>query len=105
MADNTVTYVWSDAWLLLATLYASREGGATLEQVTAAGDYINHAIFTADELEGGLGRLAAGGFIREKQGLYSITGKVLKAHRKTTTPRRPVYRELEDMERWLKIRG
>jgi hypothetical protein len=104
MSGNAVTYLWSDAWLLLAILYASREeGGASLDQVTAAGDYINHAIFTTDELEGGLGRLSAGGFIKEKKGLFSVTNKVLQAYQKTTTPRRQVYKELEDMERFLNI--
>jgi hypothetical protein len=104
MKDNAVTYVWSDAWLLLAILYASREeGGASLKQVTAAGDSINHAIFTADELEGGLSRLSAGGFVKEQRGLFSVTDKVLQAYRETTTPRRNVFEELEDMERFLNI--
>jgi len=103
MADGSVKYVRSDAWLLLAILYAGREGGASLDQVNAAGDFINHAIFTADELEGGLNRLSAGGFIKERQGLFSATGKVLKAYRKTTTPRRSALKELEDIERFLNI--
>ena len=105
MKDKAVTYLWSDAWLLLAILYASREeeGGASLERVTAAGDYINHAIFTGDELAGGLSRLAASGCIKEKRGLFSVTNKVLQAYEKTHTPRRHVYKELEDMVRFLNI--
>lgn len=104
MKDKAATYRPSDAWLLLAILYASREaGGASLEQVTTAGDYINHAIFTEDELEGGLSRLSAGGFIKRESGLFSITDKVLQAYEKTHTPRRYVYKELEDMVRFLNI--
>jgi hypothetical protein len=104
MKDNAVTYLWSDAWLLLAILYASREeGGASLKQVTAAGDYINHAIFNGDELAGGLSRLSAGGLIREKRGLFSVTSKVSQAYEKTSARRRYVYKELEDMVRFLNI--
>jgi hypothetical protein len=104
MKGSAVTFVWSDAWLLLAILYASREeGGASLDRVTTAGDFINHAIFTDDELGGGLSRLSAGGFIKEKRGFFSVTNKVLQAYQKTHTPRRKVYKELEDMVRFLKI--
>ena len=104
MNNRGAPYLWSDAWLLLAILYASREaGGASLDQVKAAGDYIEHAVFTEDELGGGLSRLSAGGFIEERKGLFSVTNKVLKAYKKTTTPRRAVYKELEDMVRFLNI--
>lgn len=105
MTDNAFKYVRSDAWLLLAILYAGREGGASLNQVKAAGDFINHAVFTADELTCGLNRLSAGGFIKERRGLFSVTSKVFEAYLKTTTPRRAAHKELEDIERFLNIRS
>lgn len=100
MARHKYRYNWSDAWLLLAIVYAGR-GKATLEKIIAVGDGIEHAIFNADELESGLARLTAGGFIREKNGVFSATTKVMKSYAKTTTPRRAIHKELEDMEKLL----
>jgi hypothetical protein len=57
-------FVWSDAWILLAIIYASRPiPPATLEEIIAAGDYINHSIFTRGELETGLTRLIDAGHV------------------------------------------
>lgn len=62
---TSIPYVWSDAWLLLSVLLAGSTGaGATLEDIVAAGDAINHAIFTFYEIDGGLARLLAGGLVR-----------------------------------------
>ena len=96
MDAATPEYNWSDAWILLAIVYAGNKG-ATLERIIAVGDAINHAIFEPNELESGLARLTLGGFIKEKNGVFSTTAKVKKAYSKTTTPRRPILKELDDM--------
>lgn len=101
---SDIQYYWSDAWLLLAIIYAGSGGGATLERIVATGDHIEHAIFNPEELESGFFRLALGGFIEEKDAVFSATDKVLKAYAKNTTPRRSVSKELEDVERLLKAR-
>jgi hypothetical protein len=88
---------WSDAWLLLAIIYAGTEG-ATLEKIVAIGDFIEHAIFNPDELESGFARLTAGGYITEKDGVFSATSKVKRAYAKTTSPRRAVQKELDDVK-------
>jgi hypothetical protein len=68
-------FAWSDAWLLGAIFFAHRaETTATLDQVLAYGDAINHAIFTPEELESGLARLSDAGFIREENGAFIPTG-------------------------------
>jgi hypothetical protein len=55
---------WSDAWLLHAIkMVQDREGRATLEDILAAGDFLNHAIFTFEELSGGFQRLERTGFL------------------------------------------
>jgi hypothetical protein len=55
---------WSDAWLLHAIKTAQRRGRrAALADIIAAGDFLHHAIFTAEELAGGFRRLHASGFI------------------------------------------
>ena len=90
-------YNSSDVWLLLAIIYASGEKSATLDEIIAAGDWINHAIFNEDELESGLARLTAGGFIKEKNNAFSATQKVKRAYSKTTGSRRIINEELKDI--------
>jgi hypothetical protein len=40
---KSLEYNWSDAWLLLAMIYAGPEG-ATLERIIEVADGINHAL-------------------------------------------------------------
>ena len=96
-------YQRSDAWLLLSIIYASPVNGASLRDIISAGDYINHAIFTFDELSGGLQRLIAGGLIREQNGAFAATDIIIKAYRRTTTPRRTALKELADASEFLKM--
>lgn len=91
-------YNWSDAWLLLAIIYASKEGEARLEKIIAAADAIDHAVFEPDEFESGLARLTSGGYIKEKNGTFTATDKVMRAYKKTTSPRRAIHKELKDIE-------
>ena len=101
MDADTPEYNWSDAWILLAIVYAG-DKGATLERIISVGDGINHAIFEPNELESGLARLTSGGFIKEKNGVFSATVKVKRAYSRTTTPRREILKELEDIRAFLK---
>lgn len=94
MAKGSTGYNWSDAWLLLAIIYAGGGGAANLERIIAAGDGINHAIFTRDELESGLARLTSGGYVEEEGGLFSATDKVMRVYGKTASRRRAVHTEL-----------
>jgi hypothetical protein len=73
VTSDNVLHNWSDAWLLLAIVYANQNGGATLDRIIAAGDAINHAIFTKAEFESGLVRLTRSGFIAEKDGHFVPT--------------------------------
>lgn len=65
----------SDAWLLLALLYAAEP--ADRAAITETGDFINHPIFTDEELEGGLGRLLAAGYAIEQDGMFNASPAVL----------------------------
>ena len=103
MGHEAAGYRPSDAWLLLAILLASREGSVPLDQIVAAGDFINHAIFNPDELEGGFRRLSAGKFIRERQSKFTVTKKVLDYYESNMTPRRAIFNQLKDMERLLNV--
>ncbi len=100
MSKNKIECNWSDAWLLLAIIYAG-SGGANLERIIAAGDGINHAIFDPDELESGLARLTSRGYIKEKNGVFSATPKVMREYVKTTSPRRAIHKDLESIEKLI----
>jgi hypothetical protein len=56
-------WTWSDAWLLTAA-YFTQEDPVSLRGLIGAGDAINHAIFTDNELDHGLTRLNAAGLAR-----------------------------------------
>ncbi len=73
-------YRWSDSWLLLAVLWAARDGAASLSAIIGAGDAINHALFTPAELNGGLARLIDGGLVVEDQGCFRPTESVCRTY-------------------------
>ena len=66
-------YRWTDAWLLGAIAEASKHEPAQLWQIIAAGELLNRALFTDEEIESGLTRLAGGGWITEREGKFSTT--------------------------------
>ena len=99
MSDST--FLDSDAWLLLAIIYAGREEPATLVDVIAAADYINHAIVVFEEMEGALARLSAGGYIIHTEEKLSPTEKSLTFYRSVTKPQRAVMAEWEDLRQFL----
>lgn len=69
-------FLWSDGWLLAAIFSAQRaEGSATLDQVLAHGDGLNHSMFNLDELESGIARLIAAGLIREESESFNPIGE------------------------------
>jgi hypothetical protein len=94
---------WSDAWLLLSIIHASKAGEANLKNIIAAGDGIEHAIFNPEELQSGFARLTTGGYIREDEKIFYPTEKTMKSYLKTMTPRRSIYKQLEDTQKLLNI--
>jgi hypothetical protein len=65
-------YTWADAWLLQSIARASLQSSATLADIIRTGDALNHAIFTAGELQQGLGKLLSDGLIRHESGCFSV---------------------------------
>lgn len=63
----------SDVWLLLAVQYS--KGSATKEKIIEAGDFINHAIFTEEEYNGGIKRLLETGYLTQGNNKYSVSTK------------------------------
>jgi hypothetical protein len=100
MTSDNVLHNWSDAWLLLAIIYADKPGGATLDKIIAAGNAINAAIFTPTELESGLARLTRSGFIEENAGLFVPT-KNAQLRTKLGHTSRSMHNELRDVAKLL----
>ncbi len=94
-------YQWSDAWILLATVYSARGQPAVLPEVIAAADYIQHAIVTYEEMEGALARLTAGGLIVDISGKLAPSQETINFYNTLGTARRPVLEEERDIERFL----
>ena len=95
------SFVWTDALILLSLIYNHDHGGADINKIISTADAINHMILTREELDGGLGRLRLVGYIEEVGEKYRAIQPVIEAYSRTTTPRRPMIKELEDMQRFL----
>ena len=93
-----IKHNWTDAWLLLAIIYANTNGVATLDRVIAAGDLINQAIFKPEEFESGLYRLTAGGYITQHDRAFKITEKVTGTSRKISLGSGYVNEDLKQIE-------
>ena len=96
-------FVWSDAWLLLSLIY-SRES-ADRERLRSIGDFINHAIFTDEELDGGLVRLQHAGYVIAANDRYSPSPAVLAWYAASTAgkSRTAVHKDLERVEGFLEV--
>jgi hypothetical protein len=100
LMNQKVEFNWSDAWLLLGILFASKKGAATLETIIAACDGINISIIAADRLESGLVRLTAGGFVREKNGTF-YPSKKMQAYSESMPKLRAMQNRLKDIQEIL----
>jgi hypothetical protein len=98
---KAVEYLWSDAWILLAIIYASAKKPASLSDIIAFADVIQHAIPTYEEMVGALARLTAGKYIIDRKRRFSPSKQTKLFYRSVTSPRRRVNKEEDDMERLL----
>jgi hypothetical protein len=89
----------SDIWLLLAVQYSS--GTGTKEKIVEAGDFINHAIFTDEEFNGGIKRLLETGYIKEGNDKYSVTSKFKSYWNNGISNKQNVDNQLKALEKIL----
>ncbi len=94
-------FVSSDSWILLALRWASSERPAQLQDILYSADAINHAIPTAEELDGALNRLLAAGFITREEGGFRLTDLAHVTIAKVTRKRREILDLWEDLSRLL----
>jgi hypothetical protein len=99
--DPTPPFRRSDAWLLLSIIYAGKP--ADTKVIREVGDFINHAIFTDDELEGGLARLEAAGHIVAQNGRFAASPGVREWFQGVSPPRSQVHKDLERVSDFLSI--
>jgi hypothetical protein len=88
-------FQYADSWLLLAIIYAERQSKSNLSGIIGYGDFINHAIFTLEELQGGMFRLIQSGYVTRSQDRYLPTEKILKVYKKFSKPRNFIIKEFE----------
>jgi hypothetical protein len=105
MAEDPIAYLWSDAWLLLSIIYASREHDATLGEILMVGDYINHTNFTQEELDGGFSRLKDGNLITKRAATFAASEKALIAYKNIGSKGLSALQELQELESLLGIKN
>ena len=71
--DAAAHWAWSDAWVLAAITITGSEGAASLTDVVAAADAVNHAIVLDTELEQAVGRLLGAGLIEVPKRRFRLT--------------------------------
>jgi hypothetical protein len=72
-----VNWTWTDAWVLTAA-YLPKKNPVTLTELFAAGDAVNKAIFTDDEVEQGLMKLSAAELLQWDGKVIALTEKALR---------------------------
>jgi len=67
-----------DPWVLLSIIHKppGRAGGAPLPEIIAIGDWINHAIFNYEELDGGLSRLIKAGYVIYERDRFRASSEI-----------------------------
>jgi hypothetical protein len=102
-SDNPPAFCGSDAWLLCSIAIGGGRRGASLRDIVAAGDYINHAILTGPQIRRGLAKLITAGFIRETAGRFKVAGEASAFWKKLQQKRKPVLRQLDEWETFLGV--
>ena len=69
----------ADGWIFVSMAFYQGETGTSLRDLIATADYINHAIPSDDEIEGGINRLCRAGLVTVEEDTFHLTpaGRVL----------------------------
>ncbi len=81
-----MNWTWSDA-LLLLSIISKDKNGTDLRGVISTGDYVNHAIFSFDELKSGLEKLIAINYVFIEQNRFFTTPKFNREYKKLKVPK------------------
>ena len=91
----------TDPWLLLSIIYAQEHGNSKLSSIIGYGDFINHAIFSLEELQGGMYRLTKSGYVIKKSDEFLPTDKILIVYHKVIKQKSFVNKDLEFIRKQL----
>lgn len=101
MARISPKFESSDCWILLSIVYHHAAGASRMADILPIADWINHAIPTAEELDGALNRLLAAEYITRVGDAFAATEVALDAVASVSTPRRWVLDIWDDLHRML----
>ncbi len=101
MSPDSIQHQWSDAWLLLSIIYASREQPATLVSVIQCGDAINRAVFTPSELKSGYFRLTKGGWVTGSDDAWTPSKRAEEFYGTIQKMKLSPYAEMKQIQRAL----
>lgn len=95
MDKKELKFYYADPWLLLAIIYSQKNGVSDLSNIIGYGDFINHAIFSLEELQGGLYRLTTTDYVVKVNNKFLPTNKIMRSYKQFTKKRNPVDKELK----------
>jgi hypothetical protein len=85
----------------MAIFYGGGEQGTTLRNILAAGDYLNHAVLSYDELNHALGWLQATDCVEAHDGRYFPSASVLTAYQTIERKHRSATKQWGRLEEFL----
>src|SRR5882724_750992 len=96
-----MTWNWSDAWLLISIITKDKKG-STLGSIIGVGDYINHSIFSFDELKSGLEKLVSIGYVVIKKDRFLTTSKFERDYKTLKTIPKGMLKQVDQLHELLK---
>ena len=102
MTTSRIQFSWADAWILLSIIYASRESGrATLRDIIAVADGIQHAVLNYGEANEGLARLIEAGHVICDCADFRASAGVLSTYEAFSKRAAGVREQERELERFL----
>lgn len=97
----------SDSWLLQTLLMTCGDhaSSASMRSVIATGDYINHAVFSLEELLHGSTRLAAIDFLQFENGNFRLTSDFQQQLLKLKKRPKNVIKSMQQLDEWLRTQS
>jgi hypothetical protein len=92
---------YADSWLLLSIIYAQKQGDPDLSNIIGCGDFINHAIFSLEEIQGGMYRLIQSGYVIMKKSKFFPSDKIVIPYQKFSRHKNSIIKDLEFIRKAL----
>jgi len=93
---------WSDAWLLMSIISTDKKG-TDLRGIISTGDYINHSIFSLDELKTGLEKLVSIDYVKIERERFFTTTRFNREYEKLKAPK-SILKAVDQLHELLKTK-